>query len=298
VTQSTTSIEQDLARIGQLEGRAEEVESLRKGAQEEAGKALERLRRRIKAGETTGDRIKDFVLTRGYSLDESLVARYREVEERLARHVGELALFVVRERVLLRHDCFGGRTPRESDYGSTERWYLGLIESSELVLDLEGGSCAVLTRNYVTRKRALVLKEGNVPPVRHYEFPPSITDYLERTARMIDFGQPAVPRGELLIGNAEVEEWFTRHRGRDTVLCKAAQLLGKPMEYSDEYKERCARQRAKALEEISDELPKLATKSPVLKAALQHLCDLDEPDFSVISFSELCQKLGISKREE
>lgn len=298
MTRSSTSIEQELARLGQLEGKAQEVESVGKGVREEAAKTLSDLRKRVKAGGTTGDRIKDFVLVQWGSLDETLVARYREVEERLAKHVGELVLFVVRERVLLRHDCFGRRAPRDSDYGTSEYWHLGVIESPELVLDLEGGSCAVLTGSYVTRKRSLVLREGDVPAGRHHVFPPLLGDHLERTARMIDFDEPPLPRGELLIGDVEVEEWFTKHRIRDTVLCRAARLLGRPMEYSDEYKERCAQQRAKALQEISDELPKLATKSPVLKAALQELSDLDEPDFSVISFQELCQKLGISKREE
>ncbi len=298
MTRSSTSIEQELVRIGRLEGRAEEVASLGKGAHEEAAKARSDLRKRVKAGETTGDRVKDFVLVQWGSLDETLVARYREIEERVAKHVGELILFVVRERVLLRHDCFGRRAPRDSDYGTSEYWYLGVIESPELVLDLEGGSCAVLTGSYVTRKHSLVLREGDVPAGRHHVFPPLLGDHLERTARMVDFDEPPLPRGELLIGDVEVEEWFTKHRIRDTVLCKAAQMLGKPMEYSDEHKERCAQQRAKALEEISEELPMLAAKSPVLKAALHELCDLDQPDFSVISFQELCKKLGISKREE
>jgi hypothetical protein len=279
-----SNLNQELEGIQRLEGQTT-------AKQKQAGNRMARLRRRIKAGETTGDRIKDFVIAQWGSLDEHLLSRYRSVEERLARHVGELALFVTRTRVSLDFSM----VPRSSRGPSTitEKWYLGVVKEPSLALEVTTGECTMVTERFVESKHPFDVLEGNVPPVRHLVFPPALEDYLESTARMIDLGEPAKRSGELLIGDAEVEAWFEKKRLRDALLCRASRLLGHPMEESDEYKAAREKRCAEALKQVRAFSIEALKSQPGLKAALETVVELGAPDVPMPTFSELCKLFGI-----
>ncbi|MEX1113074.1 MAG: hypothetical protein WD603_00420 [Patescibacteria group bacterium] len=89
---------------------------------------------RVRAGETTGDRLIDHVILRNHKLDQEAVDLFRSLEERVAAHANEPVL-VISRGVNYRTHVFGKGW---KDPYVVERRALGILARPELVIREEG----------------------------------------------------------------------------------------------------------------------------------------------------------------
>jgi len=115
-------LEKEVQDISELIGKSESVK-------DEAGKKLQNLRKRIIDGETTGDKIKDFVIAVHSSIDKEAEKPYRQLEEMLQGKEGEQVL-VVNESLESYQEGLMGGTNVESTLE------LGVLCSENLTLEI------------------------------------------------------------------------------------------------------------------------------------------------------------------
>jgi hypothetical protein len=187
---------------------------------------------RILAGETTGDRIMDYVILRHRLPNKKIVATYRDLEALLQQHVGELVLVVTREERSAVLSTFA-REPDVDDYVIGEQIKLGVIKDSLLAINLEHQQCAITVgsvaftfNRYTEEPRTL---EGGCLYPEHWDF-----SYL---GQPLECKNPANrKRGvgplmlEVIVGDAEVAQWFaTCTLQLQMAFWKAMQLLHHPI---------------------------------------------------------------------
>lgn len=207
-----------------------EIEQLRQQLQAsqveqvEAQGSLSQLRERIRSGETTGDRIKDFVLVH-YGFDEELEQRLRGIDESLRAHHGEFVLVVTREWTPV--SSFGPVVPRELvSYILGEGTRIGIIREPFLQLrpELYGTNLVVSTDGYIaglpSSRRGVKITSGSIgedilslsvglninkqvgpPPGRRYGLDPKYEGYT-------DSELASMPMVEIIAGDEAVTKWF------------------------------------------------------------------------------------------
>ena len=89
-------VNQQIQRIIELNAQESGAKTNLQSVSAQANKMKEELRESIKLGETTGDRIRDFVIARYGFLNEEIEAVYRGLEARIGQHVGEFVLMITR----------------------------------------------------------------------------------------------------------------------------------------------------------------------------------------------------------
>lgn len=126
----------------------EQIESLKNevSAAEEDDAArrtkLEAIREKIKSGETTGDRLRDFALVcHGDDLKGTVTKIFRDLEAQLAGKNGQLFAIIEYEDARPHLQMFPHRHP--------EFLTLGLLDSEQLVLDMQAGTWRIPCREYV-----------------------------------------------------------------------------------------------------------------------------------------------------
>jgi len=148
----TSAIQDALAQDALVEQAQESAD----GVRNQATARMQVIRERIKKGDSTGDRIRDFVIVRYGRPDEAIEAKYREFETLIGQHIGQFVLLVTRgEGLWIR------RNPgpaQEGDWGIETEYELGVIESGELLLDLEHE-----TYEIPTGRRRVTWKAGTEP---------------------------------------------------------------------------------------------------------------------------------------
>lgn len=112
-----------LEEVRGLEGQSQ-------ASSEEADQALERIRREIINGDTTGDSIKDFVIVTQEVLSEEAEQPYRQLEEMLKGKEGQ-PIFVARIDEDYKHYRFPGSI-------FETLMYVGILNSENLGFSLEG----------------------------------------------------------------------------------------------------------------------------------------------------------------
>ena len=137
-----TNISQEIKTILDLQAQANSLQADAQSVLVQANDKMKQLRERIKRGETTGDRIKDFVIARYGSLNKEIEAIYRNLEERIRQHVGEFILMIVKEENF--HGCTGfGYKPKDEDYVLDEDLYLGILTDGTLILNPADNKCEI-----------------------------------------------------------------------------------------------------------------------------------------------------------
>lgn len=204
-----------------------------KALSERRQKELLQLRKRIKAGETTGDKIRDFVIAcHGYP-DTALVARYREIDENIARFRGQFVLLVMKEESF--HGCTGfGYQPRPNDLSLDVHLCLGVVALGKLILDPKIEKCAIPTCGkhvvaWPPHNGTATEKTGDI-------FNNHLGNFVEDHRKPLKCKNPMHQldthfKVELRIGDQAVADWFTD--ANDLLYGKTyenmAAILGRPI---------------------------------------------------------------------
>jgi hypothetical protein len=200
---------------------AEKSASIARGMVE---KTIAELQEKIRAGETTGDRLRDLIFLADGSegLDEAHVATYQALERRLFGKKGEFVLIgydaLVRRR-------FGGQT-LESDFEREEHFRIGLLADDKLGL-FEDPSYTILTLpidkfllgQWPQSFMYKVVAEDTVYKKDFFEWtsveeqPPRLWDYLtnENLEKNLYIGDEAV---KAALKSVECESFFAEAAGR------------------------------------------------------------------------------------
>lgn len=227
------TVSQEIREILKLKDQAEGSRTNAQSVSAEAHEKIEQLRERIRQGETTGDKIKDFIIARYGFLDDGIEATYRALEARLCQHVGEFILMIVKQEIFF--GCTGfGQKPRDRDFLLTEHFYLGVLKDGALVLNIAGGKCEIPTGNYaeclnlLSEKSELV--EENLNSRWGYDFGIDLDRPIKRRNPMARLQKKPDLKLELKVGDEEVRAWFEQRNGPHLVIFqKSAQLLGRPI---------------------------------------------------------------------
>lgn len=262
-----TDIHQEIQSILELKTQAGAIRTNAEGVYMQTNERMKQLRERIKHGETTGDRIKDFVIARYGFLNEEIEAVYRDLEVRIQQHTGEFILMIVKEENF--HGCTGfGYKPKDRDYVLDEHFYLGVLKVGTLVLNPADEKCELPTDNNVrcwdVQGENATLVEVNLASSWFRDFGLNLDKPLRRRNPMARFQKEPDLELELKIGDIEVKAWFEKQRGHHLVVFhKAAQLLGRPMLESPELAAELQQRRktvAKWLTELVKECDQLKQK--------------------------------------
>ena len=273
---------------------------------------LLQLRKRIKAGETTGDHIRDFVIAcHGYS-DTALVARYRTIEEDLARYCGQFVLLVSKSEEF--HGCTGfDHQPHPNELSLDVHLFMGVIEVGALLLDLEKETCAIpVCGEHIC---AWHPSDGKATEIATDIENRSSCNFVEAHLKPLKCKNPMHQLDthfemELRIGDKAVAEWFTDTNERlyGKAYKNMAVMLGRPLA-TDEPDQPTPDELVGRIGEIlllrqkgifplrpSVLAPSIIVKrnvakqiKPLLALALQ----LKLEDKSVISIRELCEIFGV-----
>lgn len=167
---------------------------------------LEGIRARIKAGETTGDRIRDFALAHhGDDLSGSTAKIFRDLEARLAGKTGQL--FVIAEHDRHFRDpfeetgggCFGHPVRSEP---VPDMLTMGLLSGDKLVLDMASGTWRIPCREFA-RGETHGCGERHDGPAFFASEESRWSFLLAKYGRPLDG-----PAAEIEAGDAEVLAWL------------------------------------------------------------------------------------------
>jgi len=268
---------------------------------------------RIKAGETTGDRIRDFVIAcHGYP-GTTLLARYRAIAKYVSRYCGQFVLVVKKSEEF--HGCTDfGYQPQPSDLSLDVHLYMGVIALGTLILDPKKEKCAIPTcGHHVVARRphdgTAMKKTGDIFNNN------CLCNFVEDLYEPLECKNPAHRlethfKVELLIGDRDVADWFTgvNERLYGKAYKNMAAMLGRPL-VTDQADQPTPDELVCRIGEIlllrqqgifpvrpSALAPSIVVKrnvakriKPLLALALQ----LGLEDDSVLSIKELCEVFGV-----
>ena len=264
-----TNISQEIKNILDLQAQANSIQADAQSVLVQANDKMKQLRERIKRGETTGDRIKDFVIARYGSLNKEIEAIYRNLEERIRQHVGEFILMIVKEENF--HGCTGfGYKPKDEDYVLDEDLYLGILTDGTLILNPADNKCEIPVGGKHVRCRdawrneKVELVERNIISNWFHDFGLSLNKPIKRRNPMARFREGLDLELEMKIGDVEVEAWFEKQGGHYLVIFqKASRLLGRKIKRSPQLAVELQRRYeagAKRLAELIEERNQLKEK--------------------------------------
>ena len=297
VNQEIQGILEFWAQAGRIQANAQSVS-------EQAGQRMNELRERIKHGETTGDRIKDFIIARYGLLSKEIEQVFRDLEARIGQHVGEFVLMITKEENF--HGCTGfGYEPKARDFVLDEHLYLGVLRGGALVLNPADGECELPTGNHIrcwgVWRGSVGLVEGNITSGWGQDFGHNLNKQFKR--RNPSFQQEQDLKLEVKIGDVEVETWFEKRGGHHLVVFqKASRLLGREIEESPQLAAELRRRReavAKRLKELVQERDqsmgsrrKQGIESEI-KRLLGVALELGMADAQLLSIQQLCQEYEV-----
>ncbi len=292
------------------------------GAYKEVNGQWKLIRDKIKQGESSGDSIRDFAIVRyGYPM-EKYEETYRLIDERVKLHNGEFVLMIERSESL--HGCFGmGATATNDDYHVDTYFYLGLIDGTGLEIDPPNGNCSIPTKGVVSLGKfrdgvELSTQKISSTYLRDFAF---LNQTLEPRNPMYRFRKEEFKVLELIIGDAEVKEWFsTEPTSSLMVFQSAARLLGRDITAEfpaliakEEEKKRDVRTQLLGLQyqyegikqkigqaelaKQETELVKLneslTKKIEQIKAQIKIALELGLADTQLLTVPQLCEEFGV-----
>ncbi|GEM_PF-2866676 len=275
------SVSQEIKDIIELQVKVGRIQTNAQSVSAQANEKMKQLRERIKSGETTGDKIKDFVIARYGFLNDEIEAIYRDLETRVQQHVGEFVLMIVKRESF--HGCSGlGYEPKPEDYELDEHIYLGVLKHGSLVLNPADNKCEFLTSNYARCwdpwRENTELVDGNLASHWSNDFGFNLNKPLNRRNPIARFrmrGDDPDLELEVKIGDSEVKAWFEKQRGKYYLMIfqKMAQLLGRPIAEPPELLAELQRRRevvAKQLTEIVKKRDQLKRRIASIFESIRH----------------------------
>lgn len=207
-----------------------ELRNQRSSAQSEASERLKQLQEKIKKGESTGDKIRDFVIVNLGTLSPDAEKLYRETEAKLRNSAGNQILVVEQSESI--HGCPGIVPPQYINpmfIGIDTELRLGVLTSG-LELDIGGGKIVFPTERHARKYdwRSMNRWELEEGPISFscYEFRNLGKDVHRRMAPMPNDFSAHFEHGLILYLGEEVEQYFVGNRHLDTSYVEALNLLG------------------------------------------------------------------------
>jgi len=261
----------DIKEILELNKRSSSAQSV-------AFEKLKRLQEKIKNGDSTGDKIRDFVIVNLGTLSPDYEKPYRETEARLKDGVSNQILVV--EQKESTHGCRGFFPPRYIDPIIDTELRLGVLTSG-LELDIGEGKIILPTERH-TRKYGLEysinkweLKEGPIS-LGPWAFMNLGKEVQRRMTPMPNDLSTPFEHGLMLHLGEEVEQYFSRNKSLlddkcilDTSYVDALNLLGLeiPERFKKKYDENVYQERVG----IINKLEELAGRESKLNAEIESI---------------------------
>lgn len=128
-------IQRALERVTHLRLRGQAMHAAAAEIDQEARTSFERLGERIRAGETTGDRLRDYLISRLGEGGDQFYPIYHKMMDRCATHLGEPLLMIVRNEGCP-DVCVGfGHQPHPRDYRLEVILALGILKHPGFLLN-------------------------------------------------------------------------------------------------------------------------------------------------------------------
>ena len=232
----------------------------------EISEKKELVRKRIMAGETTGNRIRDFVIMAQGAPNEEVEKIYRELEAKIAAHVGEFILLVGRSYEF--HGCTGfGYKPRPREYVLEEYICLGILNGPKLLFNFKDSQCEIPTSKYARpwRQEEVRVEDGNIKNhcigvlglywsiLELGKLAKIKNNYgIDLDLEFMALPQPENLKLEIKIGDVEVDAWFKEHKRHEKTYQKLCKALGRIALETPEIKEK-QKETLKILAELTQE---------------------------------------------
>ncbi len=250
----------DIKEILELNKRSSSSQSV-------AFEKLKRLQEKIKSGDSTGDKIRDFVIVNLGTLSPDNEKPYRETETRLKDGVGNQILVEEQKKTI--HGCPGIVPPRYIDpmfIGIDTELRLGVLTSG-LELDIGEGKIILPTERHARRYgldeysgNKWELKEGPIS-LGLYEFMNLGKEVQRRMTPMPNYLSTPFEHGLMLHLGEEVEQYFSKNRSLlddkcilDTSYVDALNLLGLeiPKRFKKKYDENVHQERVGIINKLEE----------------------------------------------
>ena len=207
-----------------------EMQSKSSSARSATHAKISQLIEKIKGGQSTGDKIRDFVIVNLGSISPDAAKPYRETEARLRNSAGSQILVVKQEEAI--HGCPGIIAPEYIDpmfVGIDTELTLGILTSG-LDLDVLKGEIIFPTQRHARRYdrfsgRKWELQEGPIS-LNWYDFMRLGNEVERRRTPMPNDLSAHFERGLMINVGEEVEQYFGKNGYLDTSYLEALNLLG------------------------------------------------------------------------
>jgi hypothetical protein len=256
-----------------------ELSNKSSSAQSEAFEKLKRLQEKIRGGDSTGDKIRDFVIANLRTLSPEAEKPYRETEARLKNGVGSQILVVNQSESI--HGCPGIVAPAYINpmfIGIDTELKLGVLTSG-LELDVKEGNIILPTDKHAIKydrysRSKWKLEEGPIS-FSWYEFANLGKEVQRRMTPMPNDLSAHFEHGLTLHLREEVEQYFGVNRHLDTSYVEALNLLGHeaPERFRKKYDEEVYQTRVgviNKLEELTGREAKLNSEIESIYGSMKH----------------------------
>ncbi len=255
------NLNKELEEISELKKEEEARNGSARSIKKEAGRKMEKIRQCIREGETTGDRIRDFVIVARGAPNPETENIYRELEAKIAKHDGEFILLVGRSYEF--HGCTGfGHTPQPHEYVLETNICLGILNGKEIIFNFEDHpNCEIPTSKYArpwggVREEMKVEKENikdstigvlglywsilelGKPAKIVTQFGRSIDPPVDSMEAFNGWRPEQNPKLEIKIGDVEVDAWFKANKRYEKTYGKMQKALERIAQETPEIKER------------------------------------------------------------
>ena len=290
------SIKEELEEIEALDKQISKVNKKTTSIAAQAQEKLKFIQNRIRAGETTGDKLQDYLIARWGTLNFAKVDVYRDIDRRIGDHNGEFVLKIERSESF--DGCSGmGYKPRDSEYHVHATVQLGVINGTGLIYEVEPTSCTIPTSKVVYTRdfRDFKMAESYYNKIASSvvaDFGLHLNQPLLRRKNNFLPSDNSVLQLELMIGDREVKEWLkAQHSSVLINFQKAAKKLGRDI--TQDFPALIARDGLKR-EEVRISLLKLAAD---LRKTRMALANAKKTGTAVESFEEAEAKCIILLKE-
>lgn len=238
MTDTLPSFQDEIASIQAIQATSQTQETAAKEALQETHKRITRLRERIVAGATTGDKLRDFVIVQFWTLSPEIEETYRQLEATLAGMQGQFIL-----SILLKKEGAGAHRFGQGYERTEVRRYLhlGVLAEEKLKIDVGqdvrchlsvSGSAGKSECDRSARQHTQIIDISRYAALQQEQL------HHDDPAGALDEGHQPVMR--ILVGDTAVKQWFAdeserqlfelEKKARIILFAEMARLAGRPLD--------------------------------------------------------------------